>query len=75
MLLLDQRLDSFAFVDVLDDRFVSFVLVVEDFGVLEVLDQARKTLQSCVGQHANLNFTNGTLSLLNFIHLLLWNFL
>jgi hypothetical protein len=55
LLLLDQRLDSFTFVNVLDDGFVSFIFVVEDFGVLEVLDQARKSLQSGVCQHANLN--------------------
>ncbi len=43
-LLFDEGLDFFAFVDVFDDGFVAFVFVVEDFGVLEVFNQAGESL-------------------------------
>ena len=72
-LLFDEGLDFFAFVDVFDDGFVAFVFVVEDFGVLEVFDQAGESLEAGVGQYTDLNDSLSTLSLLNLIHLLLWN--
>ncbi len=54
LLLFDQVADLLVQV-LLDDRLVLFLLVVQHFRVLEVLDQARDALQSRVGQVTNLD--------------------
>lgn len=74
-LLLDKRVYLFAFSDIFDDGLVALVLMVEHFGVLEMFDQARQSLEPGIGENTDLNRDGITLSLLNLIHFLLWNFL
>lgn len=52
LLFLDEVVDLL--VQFFYDGLVFLLLVVEDFGVLEVFDQAVDSLKSCVGQVANL---------------------
>ena len=51
-----------------DDRPVFLVLLVENLGVLEMLDQAGQPLQAGVGQVADLNQKRGTFSLRYLSH-------
>ena len=55
----------------LDDGPVLFILGVEHFGVLKMVNQAIESLQPGIGQYTNLHKPKVTFSLLNLPHLLL----
>ena len=52
---------------------VFFILMVENLGVLEVLNERVEALETGVGEGADLHAGRSTFSLLNFPHRLPWN--
>lgn len=56
-----------------DDGAVLLVLLVEDLGVLEMLNEAGQSLQASIGQVANLYSKRNTFSLRYLSHFWPWN--
>ena len=64
--------EVFNFVELTDDGTVLLVFLVEHLRVLEVVDEAVKALESCVGEVADLNGSVRTFSERNLAQRRLW---
>jgi len=76
LLLLDEAFNFFTLLNILDNWLIPLIFVIQNFWILEMLNQAGKALKSGICKNTNLKIKKlFTLSLLNLSHFLLWNFL